>query len=328
MALAIAVFLLVFLRMSQIEALGNIVLIVGGPVGLGLAIWRSFIAERQTEIAQRTLISSNFSRAVELIASERVASRLGGIYTLRQIAADSEKDREAVINTLCSIIRYSAYDKEQEKRLEQVRKQETVDGKPISLIACKDVHEANKAINYFLSLDSGLKFEFDFRGIDLQYLDLEGINLTKKCPSKVDFSGANFLAAKLERANLSEARLEKANFRSADLRQAELGSTCLIEANFRSSMPIGTNFESSNLTLADFSGAILSFANFKGAKLKLAKLEKSNGLEQDQLNSAFRGPPPDSLPPDLEWPFEIRDGSWLRKKGTKFQDPRFKMVDE
>ena len=77
------------------ETIRNLVLIVGTPVAIILAVWRGMVAQRQSkaaqkqaEVAQLGLLSNRYQRAIEMLAHDRTSIRVGGIHALRNIAEE------------------------------------------------------------------------------------------------------------------------------------------------------------------------------------------------------------------------------------------------
>ena len=65
----------------------NLVLIWGAPLATGLAVWRSMVAQRQSEAAQKQakiaqggLLSARYQRAVEMLENDLSSIRIGGIH--------------------------------------------------------------------------------------------------------------------------------------------------------------------------------------------------------------------------------------------------------
>ena len=54
-------------------AIRNLVLVLAAIIGLPLAIWRSKVAERQAETAQRGLLNERYQRAAEMLGSDGAA---------------------------------------------------------------------------------------------------------------------------------------------------------------------------------------------------------------------------------------------------------------
>ena len=68
------------------EMIRNIALVWGGLIGLGLAAWRSVIAERQSEIAQGDSFNDQYQKAVELLDGDKAYIRIGAIHAIRHLA--------------------------------------------------------------------------------------------------------------------------------------------------------------------------------------------------------------------------------------------------
>ena len=83
------------------ETIRNLVLIVGTPVAIILAVWRSRVAAKQAEIAQRGLLADRYQRAVEMTGHELASIRIGGIFSLQDLALEHHDEyRSKVLNFL------------------------------------------------------------------------------------------------------------------------------------------------------------------------------------------------------------------------------------
>ena len=72
----------------------NLGLIVAAIIGLPLVIWRSVVAERQadaaqrqSETAQRGLLNERYQKGSEMLGSEVLTVRFGGIYALARFGS-------------------------------------------------------------------------------------------------------------------------------------------------------------------------------------------------------------------------------------------------
>ena len=77
----------------------NLGLVVGGIEAILLAAWRSFVAQRQAVAAQRQadtsqqgLLNEHYQRGAEMLGSEVLPVRLGGIYDLERLAESTQSD--------------------------------------------------------------------------------------------------------------------------------------------------------------------------------------------------------------------------------------------
>ena len=105
----------------------------------------------------------------------------------------------------------------------------------------------------------------------------------------------------------SEFRL--ANFAGAILRGANLSKSdffgsCLYGVEFGGATLAGTNFTQADLTKANLWGADLSNANLDEANLSGTHMDKSEGLTQEQLDTAYFCETPPRLPERLQPPPE------------------------
>ncbi|BAS54654.1 pentapeptide repeat-containing protein [Leptolyngbya boryana CZ1] len=167
----------------------------------------------------------------------------------------------------------------------------------------------------------------NFRGQDLNGLDLQGANL-----NGIDFSGANLREINLQQANLFQAdfretSLEDVDFSSSNLTNAylnnlDLRGTKFLAAqldganlqksnlqgvNLERTLSRGTNFYEANLEKSHFYQAALHQADLSFAKLNSANLVQAGLIRSDLSNS-------DLSEADLTEAELV--GAWLRN--TKF----------
>ena len=105
---------------SNSTTIRNIGLVVGGMIAIGLAVWRSRVAERQADaaqqqaimsqqqadLAQRGLLNERYQRGVEMLGSAVLSVRIGGIYALRSLAEDyPEQYHIEAMRSLCAFVR-------------------------------------------------------------------------------------------------------------------------------------------------------------------------------------------------------------------------------
>ena len=96
----------------------NLVLIWGAPLATGLAVWRSIVAQWQSEAAQKQvevtqagLLSNRYQRAVEMIGNNLISVRLGGIQALRNIALEHSDEYQQEVRDLLAAY-YSSHGSE------------------------------------------------------------------------------------------------------------------------------------------------------------------------------------------------------------------------
>ena len=93
----------------------NLGLVVAAMIGLPFVIWRSIVADRQaataqrqSEIAQSGLLNERYQKGAEMLGSEVLAVRLGGIYALEALARENSGNyHRQIMNLLCAFVRHN-----------------------------------------------------------------------------------------------------------------------------------------------------------------------------------------------------------------------------
>ena len=96
---------------SGSTAIRNIVLVVAGLIALPLAIWRGVVAERQPNTAQQSLRNERYQKGAEMLGSEVLSVRLGGIYALQRLAEDCPEEYHIqIMHLFCAFVRHPTKD--------------------------------------------------------------------------------------------------------------------------------------------------------------------------------------------------------------------------
>ena len=229
------------------EEVRNLALVVAGVFAVPLAIWRARVAARQAETARRSLLNERDQKAAEMLGSDLLSVRLGGIYALQILAAEHPPHYHlGVMRQFCAFVREPRTSTVAGATPEPVR---------------EDVRAVMDAIA--ARSDTGIAVEQKEKGFRL---DLSGANLREW-----RFSGANLFEVNLSEADLAGAGLEKVNLATADLATANLAGAKLIRADLTRA-----NLAEANLSGADLSGANLATATLSRATLTKAFLPKAN----------------------------------------------------
>lgn len=64
----------------------NIGMVSGGLIALGLAVWRSNVANWQASTARKSLLNDQYQRAAEMLGHSSMVVRIGGVQTLTELA--------------------------------------------------------------------------------------------------------------------------------------------------------------------------------------------------------------------------------------------------
>ena len=333
---------------SHGTTLRNISLLVAGVIALGLALWRSWVGERQTRISQQGLLQDRYQRGAEMLWNPLLSARLVGIYTLHQLAQEHSKQYHIlVMQQFCAFARNptKGHTIEPEPTHGNVSSSdsEQQNGQPRRLR--EDVQAILKVIGYrskeMRALEMRGGFKIDLCGADLCDTNLDG----------ADFSGATLVEAKLSRARLIRANLSKAEMRFADLscssdvetyrtflvgaklddvnlmyanlsgsnfQEARLSRAKLLEADMSNTFLYRARLIDADLSLTDFSGAVLYEANISGATLGKGHIlgswltardeEPTTQITQQQLDQACAAP---GNPPQLNGVLDAETGKLL-----------------
>ena len=76
----------------EAEPINNLVLPWGAPLALGLARWRSLVAQRQVTVAEKGVPDARYQRAVVMLGHEFLGVRGGGSHALRNLAREHPQD--------------------------------------------------------------------------------------------------------------------------------------------------------------------------------------------------------------------------------------------
>jgi hypothetical protein len=219
-------------------------------------------ALENAKAAQDKQITERFTKAVEQLASQEIAVRLGGIYALERIAKDSKKDHWTIMEVLTAFVREPPPLKaalEEEKPLLEL---------PPYIQKAKDDKQPQKlridiqaALTVIGRRDTAKDLEN--QKLDLRNTDIAGANL-----SKANLQGANFYQANLQGANLHGVNLEGAKLDEANLQWAKLCNAKLQKARLPRA-----NLGHASLNWAELQGAILNWAELQGTILDYARLE-------------------------------------------------------
>ena len=273
-----------WLRSESQESRGttirNAFLIIGGLVAVLLAIWRSRVSERQTQvsneqtkaalkradISHQSLLNERFQKGAEMLGSNTISVRLGGIYALKRIARDDPDIYHVqVMELFCASVLNPT-------------KSEAVGGQP-------------RAEEGHLQLTSEVQAVMTGIGNRTE----EGLALERSARLRMELPGAYLLGVGLFGVNLSYVW-----FQNADLSYAYLYVANLSFVNF-----FGANLEYANLVGANLSHANLIGTNLSGVKFIDQGRRPVKGLTQAQLDMAYADP---ANPPKLQGVVDAETG--------------------
>ena len=189
---------------SNGATLRNVALVFAAVLALG---WRAKVADNQSKTAQRGLRTERYQKGAEMLGHSALATRMGGIYLLRQLAEEHPDEYHVqVMGLLCAFARRPTEDGSEPP--DKVR--EDVQSAIYAINACRQTNltlNLERADNYRLSLASAHIEGADLANANLANADLRLANLSSACLVRADLSGTIWTDADIRGANLSGARL-------------------------------------------------------------------------------------------------------------------------
>ena len=292
-------------RESNGVTLRNVGLVIAAVIALPLAIWRSRVAQRQAATAERGLLNERYQKGAEMLGSEVLAVRLGGIYALQRLAEEySELYHIQIMRLFCVFARQTT-ESEEDTGTEPIIRED------VQAVMDAIGFRGKKGISLEEKPPLGERFRIDLSGADLRKYCLSRMNLAHAIMYKTNLSnaqleGANLKQVLLGAANLSNAKLYEADLTGANLFNADLSGANLARANLKQVRLVAANLSNARLDVADLTGAELLDANFSGVTFfseNALSGEKipATGLTQAEFDTAVADPPynPPVLDPDV-----------------------------
>ena len=303
---------------SKSTTIRNAGFVIAGVLAVVFAVWRSVVAQRQAaasqsqaetaerqaetalrqtetgqrqaDTAQQGLLNERYQKGSEMLGSDVLAVRLGGIYALRQLAEEHpEQYHIQIMELLCAFVRFPTDDKEMDS-YSRMRMFEEQDDQ--SQILRPDLQDTMR----FLGSRSR-----------------DGIRLELTEEFKLYLRDANVSGLQTADADLSSAWLTNANLSNAILRRADLSNVRLRQANLYRAQLGGANLSRANLT-----GANLTGASFSGLQGIITRGSPAKGLTQAQLDEARSDP---DNPPDLRGVIDADSCEQLVWRGRPCGEP-------
>lgn len=198
------------IRKSGSDIIRNLGLVIAAIVALPLAIWRSIVAEQQAtasqfqaEIAQRSLLNERYQKGAEMLGSEMLQVRLGGIYALARLAREYPQEYHTQIMQLfCAFVRIPP---------ERAERSASADGEKQATPLGEDAQAVMMAIGKRRSIQIFMErqdqYELDLAYVHLPGAILSGINLCDAILTGSNLTGSNLRDTILTETTLTDADL-------------------------------------------------------------------------------------------------------------------------
>lgn len=264
--------------------------------GLAALLIGNNFAVRNINSTERRLLVERFSKAVELIGSSNPEVCIGGIYSLENVAKESQRAYWPSIQVLAELIKrksiFNNNNREDQKEIVDASVKAAISvicrrnfkqDPPDSVLDLRNVYLKGVSVSGYklfvpylarADLTESILIQVSFTTMDLSKAILWGADLSQAILNEAILREANMEKAILRAADLFGAILDQAVLRGADLKEADLRGASLIEADLRLA-----DLRDANLSEADLRGASLWGANLTGAQIDRANLEQTKLAE-------------------------------------------------
>ena len=299
---------------DRIEFVSRLALLWTGLLGIVLATWRNIVSQSQVDVAHRSQVSDQWTRAMDLLTrvdsknKPLMEARIGGLNSLEFLAnADPEGYGVHIMKSIVTYIRENA----------QKTAQKTADYMPkktsnlfmdeqlprplggdvrLAFIILKRVYD-----NYARTHKQREKIKLVRFFDDSDYTPrLSFFGARKSVRDDLDFSHADFHELNFNgvewidrpfcvRINFQKANLREANFAGAHLEGALLQGTQAYNMDMRGASLWGAQLQKAFLFEARLQGVNLGGAKLLGAYLDDAQLQGANLGESHLQGANLRG---------------------------------------
>ena len=261
-------------RTALLQGFASILLLVGA----GVAFSQLRTSQRELETTAESQQTERFSRAVDQLAASTGRSvRLGGIYTLIDIARQDSRQRSVVADILAAYV--------QENAPRPPAPAAPTEDQPVPLTLTMPDVQASLDFLATQPVRRGL-----LAGLLLDHVALPGVRFADDQAQleaarlrNADLTGASIVGGRLAGADLTEASLSNANLTRADLGGAALGLAHMVDVNLT-----GADLGGAELSGADLHGANLAGASLRGAVLVGADLSSAAHITGDLTRADLR----------------------------------------
>lgn len=263
-------------RQTILTALGG----TAALVAIGFTV-RTYYLSRRGQVTDR------FNKAITQLASDKLEERLGGIYALEHVMAESPADHSAVVGVLCAFVRTRTLLPPADPKMFRTRQEPADQNRPpFGTELLPDIDAAMITIARRPSRKEPNR-------PDLRRTCLVGVSLRI-----YDFE---------KPPRLTRMFLTGADLRRADLRGADLKGTIAHAADFRWALLSKANLSHTDLTRTQLREASLDDADLTGTQLRDADLRGVDGLTAQQLSHAM-------IDEDTLLPSELAEDPWVQAR--------------
>ena len=187
----------------------NLGLVLAGLIALPLAIWRGLVAQSQANAAQQSLRNERYQKGAEMLGSEVLSVRLGGIYALQRLAREHAREYHVqILRLFCAFARHPTKDNEYDIYLN---------------VSTKFPQAREDVVNIVQAIGKRTSFEIELERKEKYPVGLQRVELPGAGFYQMDFTGIN-----MSKANLSYAMILDTILLNTWLHDANLSGTQFI----------------------------------------------------------------------------------------------------
>jgi hypothetical protein len=212
-----------------------------GGVGLG-----AVMTLRQVRANREGHSIDLFTKAIDMLSSDQVSVRHGGVYALEQLAELDDRYHGHAHALLTAFIRQHAPWPPDTETDPAVR--------PVHGGIADDIGAALAALSRQAMVLDGAWSELE--RVDLRHAELDNLTIPRACFAHSNLEGARLVDAMFAGATLSDTILRNTNLTRTDLRGADLADADLTGAHLDGTILLGANLTNARLHDANLHGVI------------------------------------------------------------------------
>lgn len=315
---------------------GDVLKMVAGAGALVALVYtaRKHALDRKAHaLSEQGQVTDRYTKAITQLASDKESERIGGIYALERIMADSARDHPTVVEVLAAFVRQraplpatgasqsaAAQGASGEEPGEPQRPAADVQA-AMTVLARRPQRDEPFLLDLRRTGLTGLELSHQARleGANFEGADLSGASLFEATLTGAFLSGVVLDGAFLSGATLDGATLDGATMAGANLSEATLTESFLLGVALDGAYLSGATMTRAYLDEATLTGANLDGATLTGAYLGGATLTGAMFLKTSQLADAV-------IAASTELDDALAQDAWVLAridacKGWKFGDP-------
>ena len=200
------------------EIIRNFTIALAAVIAFPLAIWRSYIAYRNSVIASKNHLTDTYTKAIDQLGHTDESCRIGGLYALEKIALHNIDYHPQVIEVICAFIRTN-----QRNHDERGNRKEIMPGGQVTSVMVQAALDILRRRN--LAFERKGIVTINLESTDLSNYSLEGASLKSSTFTCCNLSKTNLRNADLRFSSLNGIDWQNVDLEGANLEGANLFGT-------------------------------------------------------------------------------------------------------